>query len=80
MSIESSGRVAIETKFFGPTNHKGARIRVSTANGHKHWTSFDYGATCPHVVAVKGALEAWGWSGSNYRGASTKDGYVFVAV
>lgn len=45
------------TKYFGPTTHKGSRIRVQYAGrewGERvtRWVSYDYGASCAHTAAV----------------------------
>lgn len=41
------------TKYFGPTNHKGSRIRVQdNFNGKVRFISYDYSARCPHQSAA----------------------------
>jgi hypothetical protein len=68
---------AIVTKFFGPTNHRGARIRVSAERGSK-WVSWDYelGAEENHAAAAREAAFSWGWleSGWELRSGGMPDG------
>ena len=45
---------AIVTKFYGATNTRGARIKVTSWQGSKFY-SYDYSASCPH----KAAFEQW---------------------
>ena len=71
-------RQAIETKYYGPTNHLGSRIRAKAQAGTR-WVSYDYalGAQGSHVAAAKAFAEHYGWSGRWFGGA-TADGYAFV--
>ncbi|UJH95838.1 hypothetical protein [Pantoea phage Nufs112] len=41
---------AIVTKFFGATNNKGARIRISSWLGNKYY-SYNYSSNTPHTEA-----------------------------
>lgn len=47
---------AIITKFFGPTNSKGARIQVKSWLGTKYY-SYDYSADCAHTAAFSEWLQ-----------------------
>jgi len=48
---------AIICKYFGPTNYRGSRIRVS-AHGHKaRFISFDYGARDANGINVKDVID-----------------------
>jgi len=45
--------IAIQAKYFGPTNHKGSRYRIS-AHGHKaRFVPFDYGCACNSGVDIE---------------------------
>jgi len=45
--------MTITTKFLGPTNHRGARIKVTTSFGTTRTYSYDYASSDPHVGAVQ---------------------------
>ena len=73
---------AIETKYYGPTNHRGSRIRAAAQCG-KVWVSYDHGLNAQqnHAAAAKAFLLKWAWSGQWVGGAnSSQNGYVFVRV
>ena len=72
---------AIETKFFGPTNHRGARIRVTLPGAHD--------LRCPgtmrsasirnHDAAARALAEKLEWRGSWFAGCNVNgSGNVYV--
>jgi hypothetical protein len=70
--------VAIETRYHGPTDYRGARI-TATANGNRVTVSYPYelsGEDC-HRVAAEAlcAKMKWPWK---LIGGGTNKGYVFV--
>lgn len=69
---------AITTKYYGPTNHRGARIKASAQAGAV-WVSWDYALNPAdnHKAAALALAEKWGW-GSDWSGGATTDGYAFV--
>jgi hypothetical protein len=67
---------AIETKFVGPSNVRGARIIV-TDGDHRRVYSYDYGASDPHATAARAFALEMGWSGRWHEGG-TRAGHVFV--
>ena len=72
---------AIVTKFIGPTNHKGARIKAS-AQANSVTVSYEYGADGQdgaHDLAAKALIREMGWFGTWIRGA-TPDGCGNVYV
>jgi hypothetical protein len=74
--------IAIETKYLGPTNSLGSRIKASTESGHSVTVPYPYerneGAEAHSVAAVALARKA-GWTNHGALiGAATKAGYVFV--
>ncbi len=71
-------RQAIVTRFLGPTNHRGSRIKA-TADAGSVTTSWDYalGPEENHTAAAKALAVKFGWKGT-WGGGGTKDGYVFV--
>jgi len=74
---------AIQTKFFGPNNSKGDRIKVSSQAKTK-WVGWDYGLGIDenHRSAALELIQELGWVGENYGspiGGCLKDGsYVWV--
>lgn len=80
VTIKDSYKVAIETKYLGPTNTKGARIKAFTEsasitkNYDHSLTSFDNKAE-----AARALCEKLGWEG-HLVGGGTKTGEAFVFV
>lgn len=72
---------AIETAYYGPTNFKGARIRVR-AGGRNKFYSYEYEATDAHRAAVEKFCAELNWSGTlQEAGHPDDDGkriFVFV--
>ena len=73
----------ISTKYYGPTDHRGSRIKAQ-ASGAKttYWHDWEYGKNTEenYREAAKQLLIKLNWesvSGSWIMGG-TKDGYVFV--
>jgi len=71
-------RQAIITKYLGPTNFRGARVKA-TAEAGSVTVSWDYELDPPanHAVAAKMLAEKYGWPGT-WHGGATAPGYVFV--
>ncbi len=70
----------IHTKYYGPTNYNGARIKAQTSGGEiKIWFSYDYSLNVHdnHCAAAKQLKEKMDWQGEMV-GGDTKDGLVFV--
>lgn len=72
---------AICTKFMGPTNHQGARIKASDMDGNTITIAYphDGGADVRHRAAAIALCQKMGWQGRMIEG-STKTGSVFVFV
>ena len=70
---------AIETRYLGPTNTKGARIVAHDMDNNR--IVVDYTATLTLIKSYRAAAEAlrdkMGWRGELVGGA-TKRGYTFV--
>ena len=71
--------IAIETRFLGSTDHRGARIVATTCNGHRLVVSYDHGAHDPHADAALALIEREGFGGVWAQGG-TSDGAVFCNV
>jgi hypothetical protein len=74
---------AIRTKYLGPTNFRGARVKATAQAGSVtiHWDdSLDVDAN--HDAAAVALMERYGWTGSMVAGGSP-DGcgnvYVFTS-
>jgi hypothetical protein len=68
-----SGRVAIRCRFYGPTNHRGSRIRVTRfdsviagrdPNAMTFGWDYALGLTENYVSAVREYVRRAGWSGT----------------
>lgn len=80
---------AIQTKFIGPTNHRGSRVKAfSEAFPRGVTVGWDYGAgndtgrsdvEANHDEAARAFIVSKGWHGVWARGA-TRDGYVYVCL
>lgn len=83
MDIDSiTMRQAIVTKYLGPTNHKGARVKASAQAGSVTipWDhALDVEAN--HTAAARYYLDKHNWSDEIVGGAMPDDtGYCFVIV
>ena len=76
-------RQAIETKYLGPTNTKGARIKASAEAGHVT-VPFDYGPGTDngaHDLAMIALVAKLGWCGVWARGGKADGtGNVYVCI
>ena len=73
---------AITTKYVGPTDTKGARIKATTSeSGDSVTVNYDHARNTDenHLFAANKLKEKLMWRGRMYQG-STKTGYVFVIV
>jgi hypothetical protein len=70
---------AIETRYLGPTNYRGARIVASDGDGNRTTISYPYELSGEdvHRKAAEALRDKMGWTGE-LVGGSTKRGYCFV--
>ena len=71
---------AIETKYYGPTNHRPSRIKAYAQSG-RVWVNYDHGLNTQqnHAAAAIAFLHRWEWDGLWVQGANAANtGYVFV--
>lgn len=83
MTIRQSHRVGIQTKFLGPTNCRGSRVKAYTETKLSVTVSWDHALNPPdnHARAAKALVEKMEWGGEWVGGASGDGkGYVFVQV
>jgi hypothetical protein len=72
-------RQAIATKFIGPTNHRGARVKAWCEAGSKtvHW-DHSIGIEGNHAAAARALAADLDWTGDWIGGALPGSGYCFV--
>ena len=73
---------AIETRYLGPSNTKGGRIKA-TAWGGSVTVGYNHALDrpCNHKAAADALIAKMGWKGTYAQGANVKgDGYYFVNV
>lgn len=71
--------IAIEVKYLGPTNHRDARWKATSGNGHSLTMDQDYELhTEDNAVRVAKALAGKMKWGGNWVMGTSKDGWVFV--
>jgi hypothetical protein len=75
-------RQAIETKYIGPSNVRGARIKASAQAGSVY-VPYDHSLNTDdnHAKAAQALADKWGWEGDMVQGGSPSGkGDVFVFV
>lgn len=72
-------RQAIETRYLGPTNHRGSRIVATTPSGHRLIHDWDrsLGTEGNHYIAARILQSNLGWE-YIVAGGSTKVGFVWL--
>ncbi len=70
---------AIMTKYIGPTNHKGSRIKASDEDGNHVTIGYrsELDSYANHLAAAKWLCAKMEWRGT-LHGGGIKNGYVFV--
>jgi hypothetical protein len=70
---------SIETRYIGPTNHRGSRIIATIPGGHKltrHW-DYELSINANHYAAAEALRAKLDWP-SIKAGGSTAKGYAFL--
>ncbi|RWP84718.1 MAG: hypothetical protein EOR11_19860 [Mesorhizobium sp.] len=72
---------AITTKYYGPANVKGSRIKA-TAQAGTVWLEYDDGLSSEqnHNAAAKALADRYGWSGGWIGGGLSTGGNCYVNV
>lgn len=80
MKITPTHRVAIQTRYIGPTNYRGSRYKAYTESGRSITiNAADNLSSAENHRAAALALQAkMGWTDDLIEGG-TKEGYVYVA-
>jgi hypothetical protein len=70
---------AIQTKYIGPTNFRGSRIKASDGDKNSITISYPHELSGEdvHRKAAEALRDKMGWTG-NLTGGGLKNGYVFV--
>lgn len=70
---------AIQTKYFGPTNYRGSRIKAFDGDNNSVTISYPYELSGEdvHRKAAEALRDKMGWTGK-LIGGGIKSGYVFV--
>lgn len=75
---------SIETKYLGPTNHRGSRIKARSSGGHSVTISIDHALSTEqnHHRAAVALARKLGWKGKMVAGGHPSRGsgnvYVFI--
>ena len=72
-------RQAISTKYIGPTNFRGSRVRASAPTGSLtiEW-NHALNSEQNHAAAARAFAQKYSWHGRWFGGGLNKHGYVFV--
>lgn len=75
------GLQTIKTRYIGPTNTKGSRVKAS-AGCCSIVRPWDYGfnAADNHANVAEELANSLGWNNDLFQGDFSADGYVFVSV
>jgi hypothetical protein len=75
----SIARQAITTKFIGPSNTKGSRVKAKSSAGSLtiHW-NHSMNTEENHTAAARAFATKWDWKGVWFIGGLPDTGYVFV--
>lgn len=70
---------AIVTKYIGPTNTRGSRVKATAAAGSitLGWDN-RYNAEVNHALACAALVKKLGWEGKWYQGGLANGDYCFV--
>lgn len=71
----------IKTKYFGPTDTRGSRIKATSSGGESHTKAYDHSKNSSgnHASAAIALARRLGWRGTLIEGAGFDDGErVFV--
>jgi hypothetical protein len=80
--VSDSGRCAIFTKYLGPTNYRGGRIKAWAKSGGKLSVTISYphelSQSQAHAAAAVALLDKMGWTCGILHQAHAENGCVFV--
>jgi len=72
----------IATKYLGPTNTRGSRIKAWTSSGLSVVINYDYALNSEdnHVLAAEKIATKVGWTKTEWVATTTETGYVFTQL
>lgn len=81
LGVQIDGRQAITTKYLGPTNARGSRVKATAAAGSVtlEWDDA-LNVEENHTLAAEALMARMGWKATLYRGGLPGGGYCFVQV
>jgi hypothetical protein len=73
---------AILTKYFGPSNVRGSRVKAYDMDGNQITISYDdsEGRDNAHLKAANALLAKMGWTDLYLVGGAIKGGFAFVMI
>ena len=81
-TVHDTGMCAITTKFLGPTNFRGSRIKASAKSGRGLSVTIPYphelSQSAAHAAAALALCAKMNWTPDTLHAGATPDGYVFV--
>ena len=79
MTITPSRKIAIQTRYLGPTNHRGSRIKAYTDSGRSVTIECESAKSSEenHRTAASALMAKMGWTDDLIEGG-THEGYVYV--
>lgn len=82
MNITQSHMTAIRTRYIGPTNTRGARIKANAGMGRTVTIGYPHDAPRheAHARAAEALCVKMGWDGAMLEGEFDDGGHVFVFV
>lgn len=83
MKIKNSFHQAIETRYFGPTNYRGSRVKaISQATTVTVVWDHALNPEDNHAAAAQALIDKMGWQGKWIQGAlpGNHSGYAFVCI
>jgi len=80
-NIINARTVAIQTKYYGPTNTKGSRVKADAGMGRTAWVGYHSGETDdPHRRAALALIAKMGWSPALLIEAHGETGNTYTMV
>ena len=83
MIVQKLFAQSIMTKYLGPTDYKGGRVKATATGGRTVTLSWDYGLGIEgnHVAAAKALATKLDWTERGWIGGGLNEGgFVFVSV
>jgi hypothetical protein len=81
-TVHDTGRCAVTTKYLGPTNFRGGRIKASAKSGRDLSVTIPYphelSQSAAHAAAALALCAKMNWNPDKLHAGATPDGYVFV--